>query len=133
LESLGIAASYSRPRVSDDNAFSEALFRTCKYRPDYPHGGFDSLEAAREWALAFVRWYNQEHRHSALRYVTPAERHARRDTPILAAREQVYEAARARHPVRWSRGTRNWTPIGEVWLNPVKTPSVTMAPGLKAA
>jgi transposase InsO family protein len=133
LEALGIAASYSRPRVSDDNAFSEALFRTCKYRPDYPHGGFDSLEAAREWTLAFVRWYHHAHRHSALRYVTPAERHARRDTAILAAREQVYAAARARHPARWSRGTRNWTPIGEVWLNPVKTPTVSTGPASKAA
>lgn len=109
------------------------MFRTCKYRPDYPHGGFDRLDAAREWTLAFVRWYHQEHRHSALRYVTPAERHDRRDTAILAAREQVYAAARARHPARWSRGTRNWTPIGEGWLNPLQTAPVTSALASTAA
>lgn len=133
LESLGIAASYSRPRVSDDNAFSEALFRTCKYRPDYPHAGFASLEAAREWSLAFVRWYNHEHRHSAIRYVTPAERHTGQDPAILTARQQIYEGARERHPARWSQAIRNWDPIGEVWLNPVRIPSVAAEPGLKSA
>jgi integrase-like protein/transposase IS200 family protein len=80
LDALGVRPSYSRLRVSDDNAFSEAVFRTCKYRPDYPHGGFESLEAARDWVLQFVRWYHHEHRHSALRYVTPLERHERRDS-----------------------------------------------------
>ena len=133
LESLGITASYSRPRVSDDNAFSEALFRTCKYRPDYPHAGFATLEAARVWSLAFVRWYNREHRHSAIRYVTPEQRHAGRDLTILATRKQVYEAARERHPARWSQTTRNWDPIGEVWLNPVKIPPLVTKPGRKAA
>lgn len=72
-----MAASYSRPRVSDDKAFSEAWFRTCQYRPDYPHGDFDSFNAAREWTLDFVRGYHQQHRHSALRSVMPAERQAR--------------------------------------------------------
>jgi transposase InsO family protein len=71
LQALGITPSYSRPRVSDDNPFSEALFRTCKYRPDYPVGGFESLQAARQWVLRFVHWYNHEHRHSALRFLTP--------------------------------------------------------------
>jgi hypothetical protein len=119
--------------VSDDNAYSEALFRTCKYRPEYPHQGFESLEAAREWALALVRWYNHEHRHSGIRYVTPAERHGGHDPTILAARQRVYQAARERHPERWTGSIRNWEPIGEVWLNPVKAPSPARAPVLEAA
>lgn len=133
LAALGIEPSYSRPRVSDDNPFSEALFRTFKYRPSYPTRGFDSLAAARHWTLHFVRWYNQEHRHSALRYVTPAQRHAGHDQTLLAKRHQVYQAARAQHPGRWSGATRNWQPIGEVWLNPVKEPTQTGAPLQKAA
>jgi putative transposase len=84
LEALGVLPSYSRPRVSDDNAFSEAVFRTCKYRPEYPYGGFESLQAARAWMLEFVRWYHHEHRHSAIRYVTPLERHEGRDIALLA-------------------------------------------------
>jgi len=118
LERLGIVASYSRPRVSNDNPFSEALFRTCKYRPTYPAQGFATLEAARTWVLAFVRWYNDEHRHSGIRFVTPTARHAGQDAALLAARHSVYEQARRRHPARWSRQTRNWTPMGTVWLNP---------------
>jgi len=118
LERLGITASYSRPRVSNDNPFSEALFRTCKYRPTYPDQGFATLEAARTWVLAFVRWYNDEHRHSGIRFVTPSARHAGQDAALLAARHRVYEQAQRRHPARWSRQTRNWTPIGTVWLNP---------------
>ncbi len=133
LAALGIEASYSRPRVSDDNAYSEALFRTCKYRPDYPQAGFESLEAARHWSLEFVRWYNQEHRHSSIRYVTPAERHAGEDQPILAARVRVYEAAKERHPERWTGAIRNWAPIGEVWLNPVKEPPTDSVLVLEAA
>lgn len=118
LERLGITASYSRPRVSNDNPFSEALFRTCKYRPTYPVQGFATLEAARTWVFAFARWYNDEHRHSGIRFVTPSERHAGQDVPLLAARRAVYEQARLRHPARWSRHIRNWTPIGTVGLNP---------------
>ena len=110
--------AYSRPRVSDDNAFVESLFRTAKYRPGFPAGGFASLEDARAWAAAFVRWYNHDHRHSALRYVAPAQRHAGQDHAILAQRHQLYLLARERNPQRWSRNTRNWTPIGAVTLNP---------------
>lgn len=120
LDALGIEASYSRPRVSDDNPFSEALFRTCKYRPKYPRRGSGSLQAARQWTLAFVHWYNHEHRHSGIRYVTPAERHAGHDAVVLAARDRVYQAARQRHPERWTGATRNWEPIAEVWLNPAQ-------------
>jgi putative transposase len=118
LNWLGVKPSYSRPRVSDDNAFVESLFRTAKYRPEFPAHGFDDLDAARGWAAEFVRWYNVEHRHSSIRYVSPAQRHAGRDTAILAARSALYEQARQRHPARWSRGTRNWSPITTVTLNP---------------
>jgi putative transposase len=117
LQRLGIVPSFSRPRVSDDNAFAEALFRTLKYRPEYPRKPFASLEAARGWVEDFVGWYNGEHLHSALRYVTPDDRHAGRDVAILAARRNIYRAARSRTPRRWSRDIRNWTPVGEVALN----------------
>jgi putative transposase len=115
---LGIKPSYSRPRVSDDNPHIESLFRTAKYRPEFPANGFADLNAAREWAAHFVRWYNFDHRHSGIRYVSPAQRHAGHDQAILAARHEVYIQARERNPARWSRDTRNWTPIGAVTLNP---------------
>ena len=118
LHWLGIEPSYSRPRVSDDNAFAEALFRTAKYRPEFPLKGFADLDAARQWAARFVHWYNQEHRHSGIRYVTPAQRHAGQDGPVLVARHAVYQDARQRNPQRWSGSTRNWTPVGAVTLNP---------------
>jgi transposase InsO family protein len=86
LHWLGIKPSYSRPRVSDDNAFAEALFRTAKYRPEFPIKGFADLHTARQWAMRFVQWHNDEHRHSGIRYVTPAQRHAGQDGPVLAAR-----------------------------------------------
>jgi transposase InsO family protein len=117
LEGLGVMASFNRPRVSNDNAYSESLFRTCKYRPDFPQRGFASIEAARSWVLSFVHWYNNVHRHSALKYVTPAQRHAGLDIAILAERRRVYEAAKKKHPSRWSRHTRNWNPVTEVHLN----------------
>jgi transposase InsO family protein len=118
LQWLGIAPSYSRPRVSDDNAFVESLFRTAQYRPGFPATGFDGLDAARRWATDFVQEYNHRHRHSGLRFVTPAQRHAGDDLAVLEARHTVYQAARQRHPRRWSGSTRNWTPIGPVTLNP---------------
>lgn len=117
LQTLGVTTSHSRPRVSNDNAFSEALFRTCKYRPGYPPEGFETLAAARDWVLAFVHWYNHEHRHSAIRYVTPAQRHDGREEPILAARHRLYQQARDSDPGRCSGATRNWKPVGPVWLN----------------
>lgn len=118
LDTLGITASHSRPRVSNDNAFSESLFRTCKYRPSYPPEGFDSLEQAQQWVLEFVNWYNHEHRHSAIRYVTAQQRHSGQDIEILEQRKRTYEQAKRRNPHRWAGGTRNWTPVGDVWLNP---------------
>jgi putative transposase len=126
LHWLGIKPSYSRPRVSDDNAYAEALFRTAKYRPEFPATGFDDLSAARTWASAFVHWYNFEHRHSGIRYVSPAQRHAGDDHVILAARHALYETARERNPARWSRHTRNWTPVGAVTLNPERESVVAM-------
>ncbi len=118
LQRLGVVPSFSRPRVSDDNAYCESLFRTLKYRPQFPAQPFESLEHAREWVAEFVRWYNTEHRHSGIRYVTPAQRHAGLDTRILAERHQVYLSARERKPHRWTRATRDWTPVGHVRLNP---------------
>lgn len=118
LHWLGIAPSYSRPRVSDDNAFAEAVFRTAKYRPGFPVQGFADLETARAWAAQFVHWYNHDHRHSGLRFVTPDQRHGGHDAEVLARRHTLYQQARDRHPRRWSTATRNWTPIGPVTLNP---------------
>ena len=118
LYRLGVVSSYSRPRVSNDNPFSEALFRTCKYRPGYPEQGFASLQTARDWVQRFVRWYNHEHRHSAIQFVTPHERHEGLDHAILENRKAVYEEAKTRHPERWSGATRNWDPVTEVRLNP---------------
>ena len=118
LHWLGVKPSYSRPRVSDDNAYAESLFRTAKYRPEFPTNGFANLEQARAWAASFVHWYNFDHRHSGIRYVSPAQRHASEDQEILAARHEVYLRARERNPARWSGTTRNWSPIGAVTLNP---------------
>ena len=115
---LGVKPSYSRPRVSGDNAYAEALFRTAKYRPEFPCKGFASLDAARAWADGFVRWYNVGHRHSGIRHVSPAQRHAGDDHAILAARHARYTHAREQNPARWSGKTRNWSPIGAVTLNP---------------
>jgi putative transposase len=120
LQRLGVVASFSRPSVSDDNPFAEAIFRTLKYRPGYPRNPFKSLDAAREWVAGFVAWYNGTHLHSGIRFVTPNDRHEGRDKALLAARHRVYVRARKRDPRRWTRSTRNWTPIGAVFLNPIK-------------
>jgi transposase InsO family protein len=117
LVELGVEPSYSRPRVSDDNPFSESLFRHLKYCPNYP-GRFKNIEEARAWVEQFVRWYNEEHQHSAIKFVTPNQRHHGEDAEILARRKEVYEKARKKHPERWTGATRNWTPIGDVYLNP---------------
>jgi putative transposase len=118
LEELGVVPSFSRPRVSDDNPFPEALFRTMKYRPSYPGRPFATLDDARRWVATFVAWYNDDHQHSGIRFVTPSERHDGRETAILAHRHSIYLAARDRHPGRWARHTRDWTPITTVRLNP---------------
>lgn len=125
LQWLGVVPSFSRPHVSNDNPYSEALFRTLKHTPAYPSLPFGSTELARKWVARFVAWYNGTHRHSAIRYVTPDERHFGRETAVLARRHAVYARARTKRPARWSRETRNWTPVGTVILNP--EPPVTPA------
>ena len=118
LEKLGVIPSYSRPHVSDDNPYSESLFRTMKYRPEYPTKAFLSQEGAEDWVAGFVRWYNTQHLHSAIRFVTPEQRHEGLDEEILNNRRKVYEQAREKHPERWSGKTRNWDPIKTVYLSP---------------
>ena len=105
-------------RSATPNPFIESLFRTLKYRPEYPHKPFETIHDARAWVAAFVRWYNAEHRHSGIRFVTPDERHYGRENAVLANRARVYERARRKHPNRWSRTTRDWTPAPAVFLNP---------------
>ena len=118
MQQLGVVASFSRPRVSNDNAYAESLFRTCKYRPGYPNRPFAGLEEARQWVEGFVRWYNHEHKHSGLNFVTPQQRHQGLAEQVLNQRKQVYEEAKARQPKRWSGATRNWVLGNVVWLNP---------------
>ena len=118
LQALGVIPSFSRPAVSNDNPYSEALFKTLKYRPAYPETPFTCLLNARTWVAGFVHWYNNEHHHSAIQFVTPAKRHAGLDTAILSNRTAVYEAAKARRPQRWTGPTRDWQPVSIVHLNP---------------
>jgi len=120
LQRLGVMPSFSRPSVSDDNPYSEALFKTLKYHPGFPDKPFDSLQEAREWVAGFQRWYDEIHRHSALKFVTPAQRHRGEDIAILEQRHALYEAAKARRPERWSGLSRNWEPEKIVYLNPGK-------------
>lgn len=104
--------------MSNDNPYAESLFRTCKYRPDYPNKPFGSLEEAQAWTQQFVRWYNQDHKHSSLKLVTPAQRHNGQAAAILKQRERVYRDAKRRNPQRWAQHTRNWKLDDQVWLNP---------------
>nr|VFJ66643.1 MAG: Transposase InsO and inactivated derivatives [Candidatus Kentron sp. DK] len=120
LQRLGVTPSFSRPAVSDDNPYSESLFRTLKYCPAYPDKPFESIEKTCGWVHRFVQWYNEKHRHSAIRYVTPGQRHRGEDTALLEKRKELYELARARNPRRWSGKIRDWNPVDEVWLNPPK-------------
>jgi putative transposase len=119
LELLGVAGSYSRPRVSNDNPYSESLFRTCKYRPNYPAEGFESLDEARKWVMEFVFWYNSIHYHSGIRFTTPNSRHTGKAEGIIENRKKVYTAAKELHPERWSKGVRNWDLPDSVALNPI--------------
>jgi transposase InsO family protein len=120
LQTLGVMPSFSRPAVSNDNPYSESLFKTLKYCPVYPDKPFACLFTARTWVTGFVHWYNLEHRHSAIQFVTPAERHAGLDAALLSNRTTVYEAAKARHPQRWTGPTRDWQPVEIVHLNPAQ-------------
>lgn len=121
LEKLGVIPSFSRPSVSDDNPYSEALFRTVKYHPTFPMlDKFETILDSRQWSEKFVAWYNHEHLHSALKFVTPQQRHIGADKEIRASRHQVYQLARSRHPERWSGRTRDWSLPDTVTLNPNK-------------
>lgn len=117
LEMLGIAASFSRPSVSNDNPYSESMFKTLKYCPQYPNKPFTSTEDALAWVEPFVDWYNNVHQHSGIKFVTPAARHAEKDREILEKRKLVYKLAKEKNPNRWSKQTRNWDRIEEVSLN----------------
>ena len=126
MDRLGITSSFSRPRVSDDNPFSESLFRTMKYRPSYPRKPFADIEAARAWVREFVAWYNDVHLHSEIGFVTPRSRHEGRAEAFLVRRRHVYAQARRRHPERWSGKIRPWTAPDVVVLNPTKETRVAM-------
>jgi putative transposase len=121
LYQLGITGSRSRPRVSNDNAYAESIFRTCKYRPDYPYKGFLDISEARQWVLKFTHWYNYEHHHSGLNFLTPNQRHTGMDAVIFQNRQRVYEQAKEKNPNRWTRQCRKWELDAKVFLNPVKT------------
>ena len=123
LQRLGVATSFSRPRVSDDNPYSESLFKTMKYRPDYSGEPFLTIEDAHAWVTRFVAWYNLEHRHSAIRFVTPQQRHDGTHLAVLDRRRKVYEAARERCPERWTGNCRNWSTPKTVELNPGRASS----------
>ena len=122
LQWLGVVPSFSRPHVSDDNPYSEALFRTLKHTPAYPRLPFADLACANRWVARLVDWYNGKHRHSAIRYVTPDQRHLGHERAILKNRHELYERARRVNPERWSGSTRNWLPVGLVVLNPERAP-----------
>ena len=118
LQKLGVVPSFNCPKVSDDNPFSESLFKTMKYRPSYPDGSFASIDEACSWVQRFVAWYNNEHQHNEISFVTSASRHEENDLLVLQKRIQLYEAARAKNPMRCSKNTRNWQQVSEVHLNP---------------
>jgi transposase InsO family protein len=133
MQELGVARSLSRPAVSNDNPFSESQFRTLKCHPAYPHQPFASLTDARTWVAEFVRWYNEEHRHSGIGFVTPSQRHAGLDVDILVQRTKTYAQARLHNPNRWSGATRDWTRIDIVHLNPAKSDAAERRQERKAA
>ena len=133
MQRLGVAPSRSRPSVSNDNPYSESLFRTLKYRPELPVKPFENLLQARRWAIELVHWYNDEHRHSAIRFVTPSQRHAGQDKVLLKSRASVYELARQANPLRWSKQARDWRYIEHVYLNPDTLKTKDLAPLKKAA
>lgn len=117
LQALGIIPSFSRPHVSDDNPYSESLFRTLKSAPSYPRP-FVDVDAASAWVARFVAWYNASHRHSGIAFVTPDQRHAGDDVAVLAARATLYRRAQQANPERWSGSPRSWSPPATVTLNP---------------
>ena len=123
LQELGVIPSFSRPSVSNDNPYSESVFRTLKYRPEYPEKPFSDIGKARTWVREFVQWYNIEHRHSGIKFTTPQERHSGKDIEILAKRKLVYKQAKLENPSRWSGDIKNLDHIRKVYLNPEKLKS----------
>lgn len=120
MQRLGVVPSFSRPSVSDDNPYSESLFKTLKYSPFYPNKAFKCIDGATNWVNSFVNWYNNEHLHSNIKFVPPALRHKGLDKVILFKRKSVYENAKKKNPLRWSKNVRNWDFIDVVKLNPIK-------------
>lgn len=120
MQKLGVIPSFSRPSVSNDSPFSESLFKTLKYCPIFPSKPFESIEAAKAWMETFVKWYNTEHLHSGINFVTPQSKHLGLDHEILKNRTQVYEKAKEKNPIRWSGEMRNWDAVTVVKLNPLK-------------
>lgn len=118
LYTLGITPSKSRPRVSNDNPYAESIFKTLKYCPSFPTGGFINIEKARQWVLEFTKWYNTEHQHSGIKFVTPEQRHNGKCHAIIENRKRVYALAREKQPLRWTGKTRNWELPEVVYLNP---------------
>lgn len=120
---MDIGKSHSRPRVSNDNPFSESQFKTAKYRPDFPDR-FGSAQDARVWARRFFGWYNDEHHHSALGLLTPADVHLGRAAAILEHRQHVLTGAFAAHPERFVNGPPEpQRPADQVWINPPQADS----------
>ena len=118
LEELGVLRSFSRPRVSNDNPYSESLFRTIKYRPDYPSKPFTSKEQVCSWVVDFMDWYNHRHRHSGIKFVTSDQRHNGEAVKICEQRGRVCEQVRELHPWRWTRSSRCWRQPEVAWINP---------------
>lgn len=119
LYNLGVIPSFSRPRVSDDNPYSESLFKTLKYIGGYPKF-FKDIEHAKQWVKKFVEWYNTIHRHSGINYVTPNQRYYGQDIAILEKRYKTYEEAKRKNPLRWSSNQKKWNYEKEVYLNSYK-------------
>jgi transposase InsO family protein len=117
LQRLGVVPSFSRPSVSNDNPYSESLFKTVKYHPSFPDKPFDTVDEARKWVAGFEHWYNEKHRHSALKFVTPGQRHRGEDHELLRQRTALYVAAKVSRPERWSGECRNWNRPEVVTLN----------------
>lgn len=122
LQRLEVVASFSRPSVSNDNAFSESLFKTLKFTAGYPKS-FKNIDEARAWMIRFTQWYNHEHRHSRIQYVTPMQRHTGQDRDILALRNQLYAQARMTNLSRWTNQHRSWTRPELVYLKRPNHPS----------
>jgi putative transposase len=123
LVDLGVTKSHSRAHVSDDNPFSGVQFKTAKYHPSTP-ARFGSVEEARGWAQDLFHWYNEEHHHTSLGLLTPAQVHHGLTAEVLEARQEVLEAAYVQHPERFVRGRpQPAAPPTEVWLNPPLTPA----------